>query len=262
MIIAVMTTPCRADRQRSTAAVRPRSVLVTGASGGIGQAVSRAFGNAGCCVGVHYHKDKASAESILRQIERTGGTGALYQADMRDGHSVRQMIDAFRQDASRPIGFVCAAGVGGGQLVLKLGEEEWAEIVTTNLTGLFHCFRAMAPALQVQGGGSIVVIGSYAGYQGSTGQAAYAASKAGIVALVKTAALEWGADNICVNVLWPGWQRTELTEAAFPGNEGWRDHVLGRPPALQEVVSTVMHVAGLQDVSGQVWNCDSRLCVL
>ena len=240
------------------AVVRPRSVLVTGASGGIGQAVSHAFGNAACYVGVHYHKNKTSAESILRQIERAGGHGSLYEADVRDADSVRQMVNAFARDTRPPVCFVCAAGVAESQLVLKLREEDWVDILRTNLTGLFHCLRAMAPPLEAQGGGSIVVIGSYAGYQGSAGQAAYAASKAGMVGLVKTAALEWGPNNICVNLLWPGWHHTRLAEAAFPGSEGWRDHALGRPPALDEVVRTVMHVAQLKDVSGQVWNCDSR----
>src|SRR6185312_12558255 len=109
-----------------------------------------------------------------------------------------------------------------------------------------------------QGGGSIVVVGSYAGYQGSAGQAAYAASKAGQLGLVKTAALEWGNDNICVNIVWPGWQNTKLAEGANPGKTGWRDHALQRPPALDGVVRTVVHLTQAKDVSGQVWNCDSR----
>lgn len=237
---------------------QPRSVLVTGASGGIGRAVSRAFGSAGCWVGIHYHKGKASAEVILRQIEQAGGSGALYAADVRDAHSVQQMVDAFSRDSPRPCCFVCVAGVGGSQLVLKLREDEWDNVIATNLTGVFHCLRAMASRLQVQGGGSIVIVGSYAGHQGSTGQAAYAASKAGLMGLVKTAALEWGSDNIRVNLLWPGWQTTRLAEAAMRGEEGWLDHALRRPPALEEVARTILHLAQVKDVSGQVWNCDSR----
>jgi 3-oxoacyl-[acyl-carrier protein] reductase len=235
---------------------------VTGASGGIGQAVSRAFGNAGWYVGVHYRKGKASAETILGHIVRAGGRGALYEADVRDAQSVQQMVSAFSSDSSPPVCFVCAAGVGGGQLVVRLHEAEWAEVMATNLSGLFHCLRAMAPPLQVQGGGSIVVVGSYAGYQGAAGQAAYAASKAGLVGLVKTAALEWGPNNICVNLVWPGWQPTKLAEGAIRAHEGWEDHALRRPPALDEVVQTIVHLAQVKDVSGQVWNCDSRYLFL
>jgi 3-oxoacyl-[acyl-carrier protein] reductase len=220
--------------------------------------VSGAFADAGWHVGVHYHRGKASAEAILGRIERAGGSGWLYEADVRDAESVKQMVGAFSRDSSPPVCFVCAAGVGRGQLLVKLHEGEWADVMATNLTGVFHCLRAMAPALQVQGGGSIVVVGSYAGYQGAAGQAAYAASKAGLVGLVKTAALEWGPDNICVNLLWPGWQATKLAEGAVRAHEAWEDHALHRPPALDEVVRTVVRLAQVKDVSGQVWNCDSR----
>ena len=244
------------------AAAGPGSVLVTGASGGIGQAISRALGSAGWCVGVHYHKGKASAERILSEIEQTGGRGALYEADVRHARSVEQMVNAFAQNHPPPLSFVCAAGIGGGELVLRLQEHVWAEVMATNLTGLFHCLRAMIPPLRGQGGGSIVVVGSYAGYQGAAGQAAYAASKAGQLGLVKTAALEFGEENICVNLLWPGWQHTKLAEGAYPGKDGWRDHALRRSPALGEVVRTVVHLVQVKDVSGQIWNCDSRLLFL
>jgi 3-oxoacyl-[acyl-carrier protein] reductase len=236
--------------------------LVTGASGGIGQAISRAFGSAGWYVGIHYHKGKASAEAVLRDIERAGGTGALYEADVRDASSVKQAVDAFARNSAPPLSLVCATGTGGGHLVLRLPEAHWAEVVATNLTGLFHCLRAMAPPLIAQGGGSIVVVGSYAGYQGAAGQAAYAASKAGQLGLLKTAAKEWGGDNICVNMVWPGWQNTELAEGVISRKTAWRDHALRRPPALDEVVQTVVHLVQLKGVSGQVWNCDSRFLFL
>ena len=237
---------------------QPGSVLVTGASGGIGGAISRAFAGAGWCVGVHYRKDKASAEGVLDRIQRAGGCGTLYEADVRNAQSVEQMVGAFTRNSPPPLSFVCAAGVAGSHLLIKLPEDHWVDLMATNLTGLFHCLRAMAPPLQIQGGGSIVVLGSYAGYQGSPGQAAYAASKAGQVGLVKSAALEWGHENIRVNLVWPGWQKTKLSDEANPGKAGWRDHALHRSPALDEVVRTVVHVAQMKDMSGQVWNCDSR----
>jgi 3-oxoacyl-[acyl-carrier protein] reductase len=233
-------------------------VLVTGASGGIGHAVSRACAAIGCAVGIHYYRGKAAAERLLAELGGAGRTAALYQADVRDGESVQQMVDGFQRDSDRPLSFVCAAGIGSAELMLNLKEHHWQDVIATNLTGVFHCLRAMAPVLQAQGGGSILVVGSYAGYQGATGQAAYAASKAGVVGLVKTAALEWGPDNICVNLVWPGWQQTKLAESAIRRRQEWSDHALGRPPALEEVVRTVTHVLQVKDVSGQVWNCDSR----
>ncbi len=234
------------------------AVLVTGASGGIGRAISLAFAAAGWSVGIHYHRNKASAEETLAQVVIAGGTGAIYEADVRETHAVQLMIEASCRRVPAPSVFVCNAGIGGGHLLLRQREEDWAEVLATNLTGTFHCLRAMAPPLLAHGGGSIVVIGSHAGFHGSSGQAAYAASKAGLIGLVRTATQEWGAGNVRVNLLLPGWQKTGLTTGIMPVDDSWNDHALGRPPSREEVAKTVFHLAQLNDVSGQVWNCDSR----
>ena len=235
-------------------------MLVTGASGGIGRAISLAFALAGWSVGVHYNRNKDAAEETLTQVVAAGGAGVLYEADIRESHAVQQMVEASCCQVPVPSVFICNAGIGGSHLLLRQGEEDWAAVLATNLTGTFHCLRAMAPPLLARGGGSIIVIGSHAGFQGSTGQAAYAASKAGLIGLVHTAAQEWGAGNVRVNLLLPGWQMTGLSEGAMPaGDNNWNGHALGRPPSREEVAKTVLHLAQLNDVSGQVWNCDSRI---
>jgi 3-oxoacyl-[acyl-carrier protein] reductase len=243
---------------RTAALDQPQGVLITGASGRIGRAMGLAFAKAGWFVGVHYHQNKVGAEETLRHIERAGATGAVFQADIRDPQAVRQLVEAYDRQAKLPSVFVCNAGIAASRLLLRQREDEWANIIATNLTGTFHCLQAMAPSLLKQGGGSIIVIGSHAGFHGSIGQAAYAASKAGLIGLMKTAALEWGPDNIRVNLILPGWQETGLSEGAMPAAGQWRDHALCRPPALEETARTMLHVARLHDVSGQVWNCDSR----
>ena len=235
-----------------------KAVLVTGASGGIGRAISQAFAAAGWFVGIHYHRNKVAAENTLSQVVAAGGAGALYEADVREPHGVQRMVEASCRLVPIPSVFICNAGIAGSSLVLKQREEDWAEVLATNLTGTFHCLRAMAPPLLARGGGSIVVIGSHAGYQGSIGQAAYSASKAGLIGLIKSAAQEWGSKNIRVNLLLPGWQRTGLSEGTIPESGGWTDHSLRRPPSMEEVAKTVLHLAQLNDVAGQVWNCDSR----
>ena len=235
-----------------------QAVLVTGASGGIGRAISLAFGAAGWSVGVHYHRNKAAAEDTLTQVVAAGGAGALYEADIRESHTVQQMVEACCRRLPVPSVFVCNAGIGGSSLILKQRKEEWDKVLATNLTGTFHCLRAMAPPLLARGGGSIVVIGSHAGFHGAIGQAAYAASKAGLIGLVKSAAQEWGSQNVRVNLVLPGWQRTGLSNGTMPESDGWTGHTLRRPPSIEEVAQTVLYLARLDDVSGQVWNCDSR----
>ena len=237
--------------------IRP-AVLVTGASGGIGRAISLAFGKIGWYVGVHYWQNKSGADATLGQVVAIGGAGDLYHADIRTSVSVQRMIDEFCSRISAPPIFVCNAGIGQSGLVLRLREDDWAEVITTNLTGTFHCLRAMAPVLFANRGGSIVVVGSHTGFHGAAGQAAYATSKAGLIGLIKTAAQEWGPQNVRVNLVLPGWQRTRLTAGVFPEGEGWMDHALRRPPAIEEAARTIVYLAQLMDVSGQVWNCDSR----
>jgi 3-oxoacyl-[acyl-carrier protein] reductase len=249
--------PPKKTTRRRTAKIR-QAVLITGASGGIGSAISRAFGTLGWYVAVHYHRNKAAADATLRQVRSAGGSGALYQADIRKSDSVQQMVDEFSKQVTAPPVFICNAGIGLSSLVLRQREEAWADVMAMNLTGTFLCLRAMAPLLLKHHGGSIIVIGSHTGFHGAVGQAAYATSKAGLIGLVKTAAKEWGPQNIRVNLLLPGWQRTNLTEGIFPEGDDWDDHALRRSPAIEESVSTIVHLAQLKDVSGQVWNCDSR----
>ncbi|NGZ11238.1 MAG: SDR family oxidoreductase [Nitrospira sp. LK70] len=234
------------------------AVLVTGASGGIGRAICEGFGKAGWYVGAHYYRDKPSAEETLRQVVNAGGAGDLYPADIREAESVRRMVDRFSSCAAGPLALICNAGIGQDDLLVRHSEEIWENVIATNLTGTFHCLRAMAPALVARGGGSIIVIGSHTGFHGAKGQSAYATSKAGLIGLVRTAALEWGPQNIRVNLLLPGWQKTDLTEGIFPEGSGWPDHALHRPASLDEVIGTIVHLAQLKDVSRQVWNCDSR----
>jgi 3-oxoacyl-[acyl-carrier protein] reductase len=235
------------------------AVLVTGASGGIGRAISLAFAAADWSVGIHYYRNKAAADDTLTQVVAAGGTGVLYEADIRESHAVQQMVEAACRQTPVPSVLVCNAGIGESQLLLRQRQNDWEEVIATNLTGTFHCLRAMAPPLLARGGGSMIVIGSYAGFHGSIGQAAYAASKAGLIGLVRTAAQEWGSGNVRVNLLLPGWQKTGLSDGAMPTDDCWNLHALGRAPSREEIAKTVLHLAQLNDVSGQVWNCDSRV---
>jgi 3-oxoacyl-[acyl-carrier protein] reductase len=241
----------------TTPSDRP-AVLITGASGGIGRAISHAFGKIGWYVGVQYYRNKAAAEATLEHVLKSGGIGDAYHADIREAESVRRMIDRFSSCASGPFVLICNAGIGQSDLLVRHSDDIWENVIVTNLTGTFHCLRAMAPFMLTRGGGSIIVIGSHTGFHGAAGQSAYATSKAGLIGLVRSAALEWGPHNIRVNLVLPGWQKTDLTEGIFPEGSGWPDHALRRPPAIEEVAGTVVHLAQLNDVSGQVWNCDSR----
>lgn len=233
-------------------------MLVTGASGGIGRALCQAFGAAGWRVGVHYHTRPREAARTAALVRRGGGIALTLQADIRDGKQARDMVAQLVDRWGRLDVLVCNAGVAAGGLVLRERTETWAAVVETNLTGTFHCLQAAGPVMAGQRDGAVIVVGSMAGLQGTGGQGAYAASKAGLVGLVKTAAKEWGALNVRVNLVLPGWHRTGLAGPAFP-EEAPADHALGRTPSLEGIARVIYQLALLRDSSGQVWNLDSRI---
>ena len=245
----------RAERRGSG---RRPTVLVTGASGGIGRAICLAFGEAGWRVGVHYRTRPREAARTAALVRARGGAAACLQADVRDGKQAQEMINQLLDRWGRLDVMICNAGVAASELVLRAGTEAWTAVVDTNLTGTFHCLRAAGPVMIRQRGGAVLVVGSLAGLQGAAGQAAYASSKAGLTGLVKTAAKEWGAHNVRVNLILPGWQKTALAGPAFPGKAP-ADHVLGRTPARAAVADIICRLALLPDSSGQVWNLDSRI---
>jgi 3-oxoacyl-[acyl-carrier protein] reductase len=236
-----------------------QTVLVTGGSGGIGRAICVAFGKAGWRVGVHYRTHAQAAARTAAAVRKHGGTAMLLHADIRDGKQTQEMVAQLVDRWGRLDVMVCNAGQATSGLVLAQRTDEWREDIETNLSGTFHCLQAAAAPMQSQRHGSIVVIGSYAAMQGYPGQSAYAASKAGLIGLVKSAAREWGPSGIRVNLIFPGWQQTKLAGDGYPPAGHFTDHATGRPPARAQVAEAVAFLASMKETSGQVWNLDSRI---
>lgn len=243
----------------------PPSVLVTGASGVIGRAVCLEFARAGWRVGVHYRQRREAAVETARLVRDGGGQDLLLQADIVEAKQVQAMTEALLARWGRMDVLVCNAGRASGGLLLRTGPEDWQAVIETNLTGTLHCLQAAGSGMVERRDGAVIVIASFAGLQGDAGQAAYAASKAGLIGLVKSAAREWGPFNVRVNALCPGWQASDLAGAALPDPLGLgahptvEEHALRRFVAVESVARTVFHLAGLKDTSGQVWNLDSRI---
>ena len=137
--------------------------------------------------------------------------------------------------------------------------ESWADILSINLTGMFNVFKAVGPIFQHQHHGAVIIIGSLSSMLGSQGQTAYAASKAGLIGFMKTVAREWGGDNIRVNAIFPGWHTSPLSGTAFPDTSELDDHVLGKTTTPEAVAQAVYNLSQMNDVSGQIWNLDSRI---
>ncbi|MBA5870517.1 MAG: SDR family NAD(P)-dependent oxidoreductase, partial [Nitrospira sp. CR2.1] len=142
----------------SVASSGTRTVLVTGASGGIGRRLCLAFARDGFWVGVHYCSRREAADDTLAELTAAGGQGALFQADIRSRDDVQAMVDDLQRRRGRLDVLVCNAGIAAGHLVVRCPEEAWQRIIDTNLSGTYRSMTAAAAAMMT-GGGSILVIG-------------------------------------------------------------------------------------------------------
>jgi 3-oxoacyl-[acyl-carrier protein] reductase len=191
----------------------PGCALVTGGSRGIGAAIARALAGAGWPVGVNYSSHRANAEAVVGEITQAGGQAVALQANVTDPEAPGRLWAALEEAFDRPVlALVNNAGVNRDDLVPSLGDEEWREVIETDLTAAFRLTRqALRPMLRARYG-RIVNISSVVALRTNPGQANYAAAKAGLIALTKTAAVEVARRGITVNAVAPGLIETQMTE--------------------------------------------------
>ena len=247
------------SKNTSNKSDKPPKIVVFGGSGIIGRTIAKEFGQQGWAVGVHYHRNRTSAEETVAAITQSDGNACLYQADVDDPSQIEELFQSFLQDYGSLNLLVWAVGVAPSKLLTKTTSEEWVQTLQTNLTGAFHVLREAGPIFEQQRDGAVILIGSLSGEQGMTGQAAYAASKAGLLGLMRTAAQEWGSWNIRVNAIFPGWHSSPLSASGMDSALAQHSQIFNRTPSLNQVAASVFRLALAQDISGQVWNLDSRI---
>lgn len=180
------------------------TVLVTGASRGLGRSIAKAFAAKGAFVGIGYHRFDKGAEQTLAEIRDIGGNAALVKADVSDSEAVDRAIRAFLAQRDGIDVLVNNAAIVDDKPFALMSAESWTAILETNLGGVFNCSRAVVRSMMAKGKGAIVNIGSVAGLIASPGQANYAAAKGGIIALTRTLAAELAPKGIRVNTVVPG----------------------------------------------------------
>ncbi len=186
--------------------------LVTGGSGGIGRAICVALAKAGADVGVNYSKNLSGAEETARQVKEVGRRALILQADVTDPSAVEKMVQQTLQELGGLHILVNNSGITRDNLLLRMKDEEWEEVLNVNLKGAFYCIRATAKHFLRQHWGRIINISSVVGIIGNPGQANYCASKAGLIGLTKSAAKELASRKITVNAVAPGFIQTEMTQ--------------------------------------------------
>jgi 3-oxoacyl-[acyl-carrier protein] reductase len=198
-------------------AVNGGCALVTGASRGIGAAIARGLAEDGWPVGVNYRSDREGAERVVAEIEKAGGKAIAVQADVSDGDAANGLFKELEQEFGPVLVLVNNAGTRADALSPQIDDEAWDRVLETNLSGAFRTTRrALGPMLK-QRFGRIVNIASIVGQRANPGQANYAASKAGLVAMTKTVAAEVARRKVTVNAVAPGLVETEMTEGIGDG---------------------------------------------
>lgn len=238
-----------------------RTVIVTGASRGLGKAIALRFGAAGDRVAITFRASESEAHAVAEVITTSGGAALAIRADARDPSAVEQMISTVLERWGCIDVLVNNAGIVRDGLVLRMTEQDWDAVVDTDLKGPFVGIRSVVPPMVKQRGGHIINISSIAGVQGRIGQVSYSAAKAGLIGLTKSAARELGRYNIKANVVLPGYIETAMGRsiAGLIAEQVLRDNALGRANDLEEVAEFVYRLSLMNNVSGQIFNLDSRI---
>jgi 3-oxoacyl-[acyl-carrier protein] reductase len=235
-----------------------RVALVTGGSRGIGRAIALALGKRGAKVVVNYASREDAAREVVAAIEATGGQAVAAGFDVANGAAVTDAIKQIGKDHGGLDILVNNAGVAINGLLMRFSDEQWQKTLTVNLSGAFHCTRAAASLLlRAKTAGRIINITSVVGEAGNGGQAAYSASKAGLIGLTMSTAKELASRGITCNAISPGYIETDMTAEHLP--EAQRAKLLEQIPlarigVAEDVGDAVAFLAGPEAgyITGQV----------
>jgi 2-dehydro-3-deoxy-D-gluconate 5-dehydrogenase len=207
-----------------------RVAIVTGGNGGLGLGMARGVARAGAVIAIAA-RDEAKGQKAVEDLKAIGIRCGFYPLQVSSRASCQAMVDRVVGDFGRCDILINNAGTTVRKRPELVSEDEWRSVLDVNLGGALFCAQAVYPHMKAAGRGKIVNIGSMYSVFGAPIVAPYAASKGGLVALTRSLAAAWAADNIQVNAILPGWINTDLTKSAREQIEGLTESVLSRTPA-------------------------------
>lgn len=239
--------------------------IVTGGSRGIGAAIARDLAAAGAHVVVTCREQRAQADAVVAAIQAAGGSAEAVTFDV----SVAAEVEAAVREVVARLGkvdvLVNNAGVSADGLIVRISDDQWQRVLDVNLKGVFNCTKSVARPMMRARAGRIINLSSVVGVTGNTGQAAYAAAKAGIIGFTKSTARELASRGITANVVAPGFIETDMTEDLDAGaRDMYRAMIpLGRLGRGEDVAAAVTFLAGPGGsyITGQVIHINGGLYV-
>ena len=240
-----------------------KTALVTGASKGIGRGIAIKLAQHGANVAFTYLSSVTKGQSLEKELESFGVKAKGYQSDAADFKAAEELINGIVNDFGRLDIVVNNAGITKDNLLMRMTEENFNDVIKTNLNSVFNITKACQRPMLKQRSGSIINISSVVGVKGNAGQSNYAASKAGIIGFTKSIALELGSRNIRSNAIAPGFIETEMTDSLPPETvKQWRESIpLKRGGTPEDVANAVLFLGSdlSSYVTGQVLGVDGGM---
>ena len=193
--------------------LKDKVAVVTGAARGIGREIAKTFAGYGAKVVVNYNGSEERANNLVEEIKAAGGDAVAFKANVSDFAQAEALIKFATEQYGRVDILVNNAGITRDKLVLGMKEEDFDDVINTNLKGTFNCIKHVYRVMMKQKYGRIINMSSVVGIEGNAGQVNYAASKAGVVGLTKSIAKELGSRGVTANAIAPGFIQTDMTDA-------------------------------------------------
>ncbi|TVR31058.1 MAG: 3-oxoacyl-[acyl-carrier-protein] reductase [Balneolaceae bacterium] len=245
--------------------LKGKNCLVTGGSRGIGKSIALTLSKLGANVAITYSRSADAANEVVKDMEGNGVKGMALQADATDFSKAEEVVSTVVEKWGSLEVLVNNAGITQDNLILRMSEENWDAVITTNLKSVFNYSKAVTKPMMRARGGSIINIGSVVGISGNAGQSNYSASKAGLIGFTKSFAKELSSRNIRANVVAPGYILTEMTEKLDEKvlNAIKQETPLGRAGEPEEVSNVVAFLASdlSSYITGEVIRVDGGMAM-
>jgi 3-oxoacyl-[acyl-carrier protein] reductase len=242
-----------------------KTAVVTGGSRGIGKAIAIQLSKDGYNLVINYNSNKEKALEVKSIVEQNGGQAKVYQCDVSDLSQVKKMYKSIKKSFDSIDVLVNNAGITKDNLIIRMREEAFDDVIRINLKGTFNCSKVFGRHMLKQKSGRIINISSVVGIMGNPGQSNYSASKAGVIGLTKSLAKEFASRNINVNAVAPGFIESDMTDALDAEVvQDYQDNIplgaLGQPEDVANVVSFLCSPKS-KYITGQVINVDGGLLI-